>query len=197
MAVAVGPSAPLQSAPAVLQSAQHVISQQLLFLKQPGRVGQVSCFGCGCWAQCPIAVGTSSVAVSTTGNFTTAVISEAAGTRGSGQLLWLQLLGPAPHCSRHQQCCRQHNRYISQQLLFLKQLGRVGQSSCFGCGCWAQRSIAVGTSSVAVSTTGNFTTAVISEAARTSGSGQLLWLQLLGSAPHCSRHQQFCSQHNR
>ncbi len=81
---------------------------------------------------------------------------EAAGTRGSGQLFWLRLLGPASHCSWHQQCCRQHNRYISQQLLFLKQPGRVGQASCFGCGCWAQRPIAVGTSSVAVSTTGKF-----------------------------------------
>lgn len=43
------------------------VSSGGIALKQPGRVGQASCFGCGCWAQKPIKLGTSSTAVSTTG----------------------------------------------------------------------------------------------------------------------------------
>ena len=44
------------------------VSSGGIALKQPGRVGQASCFGCGCWAQKPIKIGSSSTAVSTTGN---------------------------------------------------------------------------------------------------------------------------------
>jgi len=43
------------------------VSSGGIALKQPGRVGQASCFGCGCWAQKPIKLGTTSTAVSTTG----------------------------------------------------------------------------------------------------------------------------------
>jgi len=43
------------------------VSSGGIALKQPGRVGQASCFGCGCWAQKPIKLGSSSTAVSTTG----------------------------------------------------------------------------------------------------------------------------------
>ena len=46
------------------------VSSGGIALKQPGRVGQASCFGCGCWAQKPIKLGTSSTAVSTTGRDT-------------------------------------------------------------------------------------------------------------------------------
>ena len=43
------------------------VSSGGIALKQPGRVGQASCFGCGCWAQKPIKIGSNSTAVSTTG----------------------------------------------------------------------------------------------------------------------------------
>eukprot|EP00092_Neocalanus_flemingeri_P029171 GFUD01031661.1.p1 GENE.GFUD01031661.1~~GFUD01031661.1.p1 ORF type:complete len:454 (+),score=128.28 GFUD01031661.1:266-1627(+) len=43
------------------------VSSGGIALKQPGRVGQASCFGCGCWAQKPIILGSNSTAVSTTG----------------------------------------------------------------------------------------------------------------------------------
>jgi len=55
----------------VLDQAGNVastVSSGGIALKQPGRVGQASCFGCGCWAQKPSRPGTiASTAVSTTG----------------------------------------------------------------------------------------------------------------------------------
>jgi len=55
----------------VLDQAGNVastVSSGGIALKQPGRVGQASCFGCGCWAQKPSRPGAiASTAVSTTG----------------------------------------------------------------------------------------------------------------------------------
>jgi len=55
----------------VLDQAGNVastVSSGGIALKQPGRVGQASCFGCGCWAQKPSRPGqVASTAVSTTG----------------------------------------------------------------------------------------------------------------------------------
>jgi len=48
-------------------SVASTVSSGGIALKQPGRVGQASCFGCGCWAQRRIIKGSCSTAVSTTG----------------------------------------------------------------------------------------------------------------------------------
>merc|ERR1711892_607052 len=48
-------------------SVASTVSSGGIALKQPGRVGQASCFGCGCWAQRRIREGSCSTAVSTTG----------------------------------------------------------------------------------------------------------------------------------
>ena len=56
----------------VLDRAGHVaasVSSGGIALKQAGRVGQASCYGCGCWAQRPIKQDSCSVAVSTTGTY--------------------------------------------------------------------------------------------------------------------------------